>query len=131
MGAARPRGLTLDAGALIAFDRGDERLRALLRRALARKADIAVPAGALAQSWRDGSRQANLAALVGDQRVRVEAMTAQVAMAAGTLCARARTDDVIDASVVLCARRQGDGVVITSDSKDIRRLDPRLPVEPV
>lgn len=131
MGTARPRALTLDAGALIAFDRGDERLRALLRRALARKADVAVPAGALAQSWRDGSRQANLAALVGDQRVRVEAMTAQVAKAAGTLCARAGTDDVIDASVVLCARRQSDGVVITSDAKDIRRLDPRLPVEPV
>ncbi len=131
MGAARPRGLTLDAGALIAFDRGDERLRALLRRALATHADIAIPAGALAQAWRDGTRQANLAALVGDPRVRVEALTEQVAKAAGTLCARTGVSDVIDATVVLCARRQERGVVITGDAGDIRRLDPGLGVEAI
>jgi len=131
VGATRARALTLDAGALIAFERGDERVRALLRRALSTKADVAIPAGALAQSWRDGTRQANLASLVGDQRVRVEAMTEQVAKAAGTLCARTGTQDVIDASVVLCARRQEHGVVITGDPNDIRRLDPRVAVESV
>jgi hypothetical protein len=123
--------LTLDAGALIAFDRGDERLRALVRRAVARKADIAIPAGALAQAWRDGSRQARLAALIGDPRVRVEALTEQVAKAAGVLSGRTSTRDIVNASVVLCARRQAQRVVITADPRDISHLDPHLAVESV
>ena len=35
------------------------------------------------------------------------------------------TSDVIDASVVLCARAR-DHVVLTSDSRDLRLLDPTL-----
>jgi hypothetical protein len=34
MGKARPRTIVLDAGALIAFERGDARMRALVREAL-------------------------------------------------------------------------------------------------
>ena len=53
-----------------------------------------------------------------------------LAEAAGTLCGRARTSDVVDASVVLVARRER-AVVITSDIDDLRRLDPTLPLERV
>jgi hypothetical protein len=42
-------GLTFDAGGLIAVDRGDERVRALLRVARTAGLGIAVPAAALAQ----------------------------------------------------------------------------------
>lgn len=106
-------------------------MRALVRRALSERGDIAIPAGVLAQSWRDGRRQANLAALIGDPRIRVEAMTEEVAKAAGVLCGWTSTADVVDASVVLCARRQGRGVVITADAADMRRLDPHIAVETV
>jgi hypothetical protein len=48
-------GLTLDAGALIAFERADRRVVAIVARALARKAPLAVPAGVVGQVWRGGS----------------------------------------------------------------------------
>ncbi|MGQ0778009.1 MAG: hypothetical protein ACT4NY_26965 [Pseudonocardiales bacterium] len=64
------RGLTLDAGALIAIDRGDEDIRALLRRARAHGWPIVIPAGTLAQAWRGGTRQARLAGFLRARRDR-------------------------------------------------------------
>ena len=64
MGRKRTRtaaGIVLDAGALIALDRGDKRMIALLDRALARGRAFRVPAGVVAQAWRDGRVQATLA----------------------------------------------------------------------
>jgi hypothetical protein len=116
-----PRPLVLDAGALIAFERGDPRMRALLL--AARR--IVVPAGALAQVWRDGKRQVLLRALCNSARTEVPALDRATAEAAGILCSRARTRDVIDASVVL-AGRQEHALVVTSDPDDIRRIDPTL-----
>lgn len=49
-----PAGLVLDAGALIALDRGDKRMIALLHRALAQGRAFRVPAGVVGQAWRDG-----------------------------------------------------------------------------
>jgi hypothetical protein len=58
-------GLTLDAGALIAFDRNERRVVALIARAVQQGCSLAVPAGVVAQAWRDGRRQARLARLLG------------------------------------------------------------------
>jgi hypothetical protein len=88
---------------------------------------MVIPAGVLGQVWRDGARQARLAALVGARNTRVEDLTAALARAAGELCGLRGTQDVIDASVVLAARRAG-GVVVTSDPQDIRRLDATLSI---
>ncbi|MGI8607695.1 MAG: PIN domain-containing protein [Candidatus Dormibacteria bacterium] len=131
MGARSSRNLTLDAGALIAFDRGDSRVRQVIREAIDREVDIAIPAGALAQAWRNGSRQARLGVLVADRSTRTEPLTELIARAAGALCGRAKTSDVIDASVVLCARRQGNAVVLTSDPNDLALLDPQIRVATV
>jgi hypothetical protein len=49
MGTARPRAVVLDAGAVIAFERGDARMRALVREALKNRARILIPAGVLGQ----------------------------------------------------------------------------------
>ena len=46
-------GVTLDAGALIALDRGDKRMIALLQRALNQGRVFRVPAGVVGQAWRD------------------------------------------------------------------------------
>ena len=116
-------GLTLDAGALIAFDRNDRRLVGLLARALEHRQGLVVPAGVVGQVWRDGRRQARLARLLAAPDVVVESLDDHRAREAGQLCGVRRTSDVIDASVVLCARARGHRIV-TSDPEDIRRLDP-------
>jgi hypothetical protein len=114
--------LTLDAGALIAFERNDRRVVAMVARALANGVRLAVPAGVVGQVWRDGRRQARLARLLGSRVVDIEPLDDQRARAAGQLCGVAGTADVIDASVVLCAKARGHGV-LTSDPEDLGRLD--------
>jgi len=54
-------GLTLDAGALIALQRGDRRLWVLLDETERAGRPIVVPVVPLSQVWRDGARQAALA----------------------------------------------------------------------
>jgi hypothetical protein len=123
-------GFTLDAGALIAFDRGDRSTVALLSRALVAGLPLAVPAGVVAQVWRDGPRQARLARLLASPTLDVEPLDDDRARAAGQLCGATGTRDVIDASVVLCARGRKHAV-LTSDPGDLQRLDARLRLVPV
>lgn len=119
------KGLTLDAGALIAFERADRFVTKLVRTSLEHKLRLAVPAGVVGQVWRDGRRQARVAALLGSSLVEIEPLDDAAARRAGQLCGVARTHDVVDASVVLCARQRGHAIV-TSDGDDLRRLDPSL-----
>jgi hypothetical protein len=118
-------GLTLDTGALIAFEGNDRRVVAIIERARTRRVQLSVPAGVVAQAWRDGRRQARLARLLGSDLIEVEVFDDRRARMAGQLCGATRTADVIDASVVLCARARAHGV-LTSDAGDLRRLDPTL-----
>jgi hypothetical protein len=122
-------GLTLDAGALIAFERNDRRVVALIARSLEHGHSLAVPAGVVGQVWRDGRRQARLARLFGADEVDIETLDDQGARTAGQLCGARGTSDVIDATVVLCARARGHRVV-TSDPDDLRRLDSAIPLIP-
>ncbi len=118
-------GLTLDAGALIAFDRSDRTTVALIARSRELNEPLSVPVGVIGQVWRDGRRQARLARLLGSDEVEIVGLDDLGARAAGQLCGAAGTADVIDATVVLCARARGRRVA-TSDSDDLRTLDPSL-----
>jgi predicted nucleic acid-binding protein len=118
-------GLTLDTGALIAFDRNDRRMLAIVARAHALGVRLSVPAGVVGQAWRNGRTQARLARLLGSRAVEIEPLDDHLARSAGQLCGARGTADVIDASVVLTAKARGHGVV-TSDPHDIRRLDASL-----
>lgn len=115
--------IVLDAGALIALDRNDRRMWAVLRVAADEGKPVYVPAGVIAQAWRDGSRQALLSrALRHCDEVPLDGV---VARAAGLLCGQAGTADVIDASVALTAStlaRSADALVFTSDPSDIAHL---------
>lgn len=115
--------LVLDAGALIALDRNDRGAWAMLRVAADDASTVLVPAGVIAQAWRDGRRQALLSrALSHCDEIPLDGV---VARAAGLLCGRARTADVIDASVAITAAgvaRHDEVAVITSDPGDLRRL---------
>lgn len=122
-----PRPLVLDSGAPIALERGDLCVRALLAEAKR----IVVPAGALGQAWRDGRRQVTLRALCNSPRTEVVPLNRPRAEAAGILCARSRTSDVIDASVALAARQESGAVVVTSDPDALHRLDPAMRIESI
>jgi hypothetical protein len=117
-------GVTLDAGALIALDRDDRRVIALLARAAETGARVTVPATALAQAIRAPSKQARLARLVRQSKTAVVPLDATSATQVGILLAASRTKDIADAHVVICARQRGE-TIVTSDPTDLRRLDPR------
>lgn len=120
-------GAVLDAGALVAFERGDRRVVAIVARALDHADPLVVPAGVVAQVWRDGRRQARLARLLGSSSCRIEVLDDKGARASGQLCGASGTTDVVDSSVVVVARHRGLRV-LTSDAGDLHRLDPRLEI---
>jgi hypothetical protein len=130
MGAKSPGAVVLDAGALIAFERADPRMRALLREVLRLGTRLVVPAAVLGQVWRDGARQLVLRALLSGVTTEVPPLDRVLAEAAGILCGRTKTSDVVDASVVLIARANR-AVVISSDVADLHRLDPTLAVQAI
>lgn len=119
------RGVTFDAGGLIALDRHDRRIIALLARAAETNAEITVPASALAQAIRRPERQVRLARLIRQPGTTVRELDRVDATNVGRLLAASGTADVVDAHVVICARH-ADQVVITSDPDDLRVLDPNL-----
>ncbi len=119
--------LVLDAGALLAVERGDRDTAAIIEVARREERAVVVPAGVVGQAWRGSGRRARLARLLNARDVVVEALTDARARAAGVLCASAGTADVIDASVVLAARHH-HAVVVSSDRAELQVLDPALPV---
>lgn len=121
MGTGSPGAVVLDTGALIALDRADPHVVRLLELAHA----VHIPAGALAQAWRDPQRQARLSRVVAAVGTKIHALDAEQAQTAGSLLALTSTSDVIDATVVLVARSVA-GVAVTSDPDDLRRLDPGI-----
>src|SRR5215472_6596682 len=87
--------------------------------ALAEGTDIHVPAVVVGQAWRDGSRQVQLArALAG---CRADPVGLDVSKAAGVLCGRSATADVVDATVVVMAAALR-AIIWTSDADDIKSL---------
>jgi len=118
-------GATLDTAALIAIERGDRRLQALIDEASAAGADIAVPAGVVAQAWRGSPGQARLARFLALTTVTTVPLDEPVARASGALCGRSGTSDVVDASIVICARARGH-TVVTGAPDDLSTLDPAL-----
>jgi len=57
------------------------------------------------------------------EEVEIISLDEQLARCCGELCGATKTSDIVDASVVILARERRD-VIITSDSHDLRRLDP-------
>lgn len=111
--------LLLDAGGLIALERGDRRLWGTLA-GLRRDRVLAVAPGVVvAQVWRGGHRQAGLARAL--RLVDELPVTTAACRSAGELCGQAGTSDVVDALVVVLALQLGCDIV-TSDPADIGQL---------
>jgi hypothetical protein len=111
-------GLVLDAGALIAVDQRSRTVGAALEVARRDEQSIRTSAGAMAQVWRDGSRQVNLVRLLSG--VDVVALDNLAGRRIGELLGASRTPDVVDAHVALLVE-PGD-TLLTSDPDDLIRL---------
>ena len=110
--------MILGAGALIAVDRSDASVMTLLRSTHHRRVELVTASPVVAQVWRNGRTQANLARVL--QGVEVVAPDDNLARRCGELLAATSTHDVVDGFVVALARR-GD-VILTSDPDDISAL---------
>jgi len=118
-------GIAFDAGGLIALDRNDRRVLALVARAIERGMRITIPATALAQAIRNPARQSRLSRLIRQPGTDLVPLDGPDATRVGLMLARTATSDIADAHVVVCAQRAGQAVV-TSDPDDLRRIAPGL-----
>jgi len=111
--------LIFDASALVAIERGDRDVVALLKSEFQAGRAPLTHGAVVGQVWRGGSgRQARLARFL--PALDVAALDGALGRRAGMLLGRARAADVVDAALVLLAQ-DGDSV-LTSDPEDIMRL---------
>jgi predicted nucleic acid-binding protein len=111
--------VVLDAGALIAFERGQRRIRAFAAKAADAQIAILIPATVLAQVWRGGSRSAPLVRLISAGKI--DPLDETRAKEVGERLGRQGKTDVADAHVVCCALDH-DADLVTSDPEDMRAL---------
>jgi predicted nucleic acid-binding protein len=110
-------GFTFDTGALIALERGDHRMRAVLKLARSDSVRIVVPTVVLGEWWRGKTKARDL--LVAS--VQLEPLNEPLAKLAGEALAKVRRATFVDAVVMASAAQRGD-VVYTSDQDDLDRL---------
>ena len=110
--------LILDAGALIGIDRNDRRVATLIELGRRAGAELVTTAPVIAQAWRNGARQAQLARAL--PMVDTRAVGVDDAKAAGELLAASNTSDVVDALLAQLAL-PGDQT-LTSDQHDLATL---------
>lgn len=108
-----------DAGALVALERLDRNVIALIKRErLAQRAPL-THGGIIGQIWRGGAgRQADLARLLVG--IHVVALDDQLGRRVGMLLKQTKTSDVVDAALALLAK-DGDQI-LTSDARDLLPL---------
>jgi hypothetical protein len=110
--------LVLDAGALIAVERGDRDTIALIKHELLADRAPLTHGAIVGQVWRGAARQANLARLLPG--LDIVALDEGLGRRAGVLLGRARMRDVVDAALVLLAA-DGD-TILTSEASDLEPL---------
>jgi PIN domain nuclease of toxin-antitoxin system len=110
--------VVLDAGALIAIDKRDRAVGAMLRLLQRDDVPIVTSAAVVAQAWRDPRRQVNLARILTG--VDIAALDDSAAKKVGELLRANGTSDLADAHVALLVQPQER--VLTSDQADIKAL---------
>ncbi len=115
--------MILDAGFLIAIDRGEPTAHSFLTTALQEGAALHTTAPVVAQVWRDGIRQARLAKFL--ETVEIHDFTLADTPVVGGLLRRSQTSDVVDAHLVTSALRLNDSI-LTADPLDFSALSSHL-----
>ncbi|HZA78203.1 MAG TPA: hypothetical protein VE623_17620 [Acidimicrobiales bacterium] len=108
----------LDAGALIAIDKRDRRVGAMLRVLQREGTPISTSAAVVAQVWRDGRRQVNLARVLSG--VDVAALDDHDGRRVGELLRANNSNDLVDTHIALLV--QPEARVLTSDDAYIQAL---------
>src|ERR1700722_5841483 len=111
-------GLVLDTGGLIAVDRRDRNVGAMLRVAQQERMSVRTSAAVVAQVWRSGPLQANLARVLAG--IETAALDTFAGRSVGEVLALSSTADVVDGHLGIIVR-SGD-TVLTSDPKDIKKI---------
>lgn len=124
------RGFVFDAGAFIALEQRAPLLLGILEEALQGTVEVVLPRTVIAQVWRGGARQTNVARLIKAGRRRngpviVDELTAERAREIGLTIGRASHPDIVDVHVALAAGERGHAV-LTSDDADIAAVNPNL-----
>ena len=110
--------LVLDAGGFIAIDRRDRAVGSMLRVAQQEGIPLRTSAPVVAQVWRDGRSQVNLArVLAGVEAVPFDAPSGK---RVGEVLSRTKTADVVDGHLGLIIGPKD--TVLTSDPVDIKRI---------
>lgn len=112
--------LVLDAGALIAIERGDQTVRAYVKAADQGDVTLLTSSAVVAQVWRGGTRQARLARLLGSDLIAETFLDDDASRRIGALAATLGVGDVVDGHVAVLALDH-DAWVLTSDPDDIAR----------
>ncbi len=110
--------VVLDAGALVAIEKRDRHVGAMLQLFHDQGVPLQTSVAAVAQVWRDGRKQALLARVLAG--VKVVGLSSGDERPIGELLAKSGTSDVVDAHVALLVAN-GDRI-LTSDAGDLRRL---------
>lgn len=122
--------LVFDAGALIALERGSQRMLAILDQVSKGRDQVILPRTVIAQVWRGTPRQANIARLVNlalraDSPVIIDELTEDRAKEIGIAIGETSHPDIVDVHVAMAASERGHGV-LTSDDDDIAKVDSDL-----
>jgi predicted nucleic acid-binding protein len=112
--------VVLDAGALIALERGTASVRGYVLLADRGLVTLSTSSAVIAQVWRGGPRQARLARLLSSDLVTELPLGPDVARRIGISAAPAASRDVVDGHVAMLALEL-NAIVLTSDPTDIVR----------
>ncbi|MFE3442544.1 hypothetical protein ACFXNW_05895 [Nocardia sp. NPDC059180] len=110
-----------DAGALIALEKRQGPMLAIMDQLLRNAEAITIPSTVLAQVWRNDPRQHRLATVT--RWADIADLDVASAREVGTLLAESGTRDVVDAHVIVTARTAHADRIITSDPEDLTALD--------
>ena len=113
--------IVLDAGAIIASERNDPVLTAIVASARKCRNSIVVPASVVAQTWRGSSTHPLAAKFVGSIDM-FPALNVEAARRIGVLLRLSKTADVVDGNVTEIAIGMRPSMIVTSDQSDVARL---------
>jgi predicted nucleic acid-binding protein len=113
--------IILDSGAIIASERNDPTLAAILKAARKNRTPILVPSTVVAETWRGPSTHARTAHLFGSVDGFPE-LNEQSARQVGALLALSKTAAIVDGNVVAIAIALRPATIVTSDVHDVTHL---------
>jgi predicted nucleic acid-binding protein len=113
--------IILDSGAIIASERNDPTLAAILKAARRNRTPILVPATVVAETWRGPGTHPRAAQLFGSVDG-FPGLDEPSARRVGALLAISKTAAIVDGNVVAIAISVRPATIVTSDVSDITHL---------